>query len=130
MTTKYASNIPNGRKIYQMSTKYTNIFHSTDLQNLPKFVFWVGKFTIWQPRLEPYLKPGQETITLSEGVSPSDFRSNFCWKMVNKFPKLTYTNIHSQSGKIHRAYWSSLTEHVTLRPFCDHNFSAIFANFR
>jgi hypothetical protein len=32
--------IPNGRKIYQMSVKYTNIFHCKTHQNLPIFDFW------------------------------------------------------------------------------------------
>jgi hypothetical protein len=34
-------NISNGRKIDQMVTKYTKIFHSKTLQNLPKFGFLV-----------------------------------------------------------------------------------------
>jgi hypothetical protein len=32
--------IPNGHKIFQMGTKYTNIFHSKALQNLPKLGFF------------------------------------------------------------------------------------------
>jgi hypothetical protein len=32
-----------------MAIKYTNIFHSKTLQNLPKFGFLVLKYTIWQP---------------------------------------------------------------------------------
>jgi hypothetical protein len=39
--------IPNGHK------KYTNIFHSKALQNLPKFGFLVGKNTIWQSWFRP-----------------------------------------------------------------------------
>jgi hypothetical protein len=34
-------NIPKREKIYQMSNKYTNIFHSKTLQNLSKFGFFV-----------------------------------------------------------------------------------------
>jgi hypothetical protein len=34
-----AIKIPNDRKIFQMAIKYTNIFHSKILQNLPKSVF-------------------------------------------------------------------------------------------
>jgi hypothetical protein len=34
--TKLPQNIPNGWKIYQMATKYTNIFHCKNLQNLPE----------------------------------------------------------------------------------------------
>jgi hypothetical protein len=33
----------------QVSIKYTNIFLSKALQNLPKFGFLVWKQTIWQP---------------------------------------------------------------------------------
>jgi hypothetical protein len=33
-----------------MTIKYTNIFHSKAIQNLPKFGFLVRKYTIWQPR--------------------------------------------------------------------------------
>jgi hypothetical protein len=43
-------NIPNGRKIFQMTLKYTNIFYSKALQNLPKLGFWFENIgTIWQP---------------------------------------------------------------------------------
>jgi hypothetical protein len=33
--TKSGKKVPNGRKIYQKATKYTNIFHCKTLQNLP-----------------------------------------------------------------------------------------------
>jgi hypothetical protein len=33
---------------YWPYVKYTNIFHSKALQNLPKLVFLVGKYTSWQ----------------------------------------------------------------------------------
>jgi hypothetical protein len=41
MATKYATkitiiNTPNYRKMFQMAIKYTNIFHSKALQNIPK----------------------------------------------------------------------------------------------
>jgi hypothetical protein len=39
--TKWPENMANGRKIYQMDIKYTNIFYSKTLQNLPKFGFLV-----------------------------------------------------------------------------------------
>jgi hypothetical protein len=32
-----------------MTINYTNVFHSKDLQHLPKLVFLVLKYTIWQP---------------------------------------------------------------------------------
>jgi hypothetical protein len=35
-----AKNISNGRKIYQMVIKDTDIFHSNALQNLPQLGFW------------------------------------------------------------------------------------------
>jgi hypothetical protein len=41
--------IPNDEKILQMTIKYTSIFHSKALQNLPKLGFLVWKQTIWQP---------------------------------------------------------------------------------
>jgi hypothetical protein len=37
-----------GRIIFQMALKYTNIFHSTALQNIPTLGIWVWKYTIWQ----------------------------------------------------------------------------------
>jgi hypothetical protein len=39
--TKLAQNISNGRKIGQMSIKYTNTLHCKTLLNLPKFRFLV-----------------------------------------------------------------------------------------
>jgi hypothetical protein len=36
-----AKNIPNYRKIFPMTIKYTSIFHSKALQNLPKLGFLV-----------------------------------------------------------------------------------------
>jgi hypothetical protein len=44
MTTNYT----NGHKIFQMVMKYTNIYHSKALQNVPKLGFLVRKQTIWQ----------------------------------------------------------------------------------
>jgi hypothetical protein len=41
--------IPNGSKLFQMVIKYTNIFDSKALQNIPKLGFLVRKYTIWQP---------------------------------------------------------------------------------
>jgi hypothetical protein len=49
--TKLPQNISNGRKIDQMVIKYTKIFHSKTLRNLPKLGFLVWKQTIWQPCL-------------------------------------------------------------------------------
>jgi hypothetical protein len=49
---KWPLNIPNGHNIFQMAIKYTSIFHSRALQNLPKFGFLVRKHTIWQPCFE------------------------------------------------------------------------------
>jgi hypothetical protein len=51
---KNIQNVPNGhkkpfgRKIDIMATKNTNIFHCNTFQNLPKLIFLVRKFTIWQ----------------------------------------------------------------------------------
>jgi hypothetical protein len=47
--TNSTSSIPNGLKTFQRTIKYTNIFHSKALQNLPKLGFLVRKYTIWQP---------------------------------------------------------------------------------
>jgi hypothetical protein len=47
--TKWPQNVPNGLTIFQMAIKYTNIFHSKALQCKPKSVFFVWKYTIWQP---------------------------------------------------------------------------------
>jgi hypothetical protein len=47
--TKWPHNIPNGRKIYQMAIKYTNIFYGKTLQNLTKLGFLVWTYAIWQP---------------------------------------------------------------------------------
>jgi hypothetical protein len=45
--TKWPQNIPNGREIYQMAVKCTNIFRSEALHNIPNWDFcnekeWVG----------------------------------------------------------------------------------------
>jgi hypothetical protein len=47
--TKWPWNIPNGCKTLQMTIKYTNIFPFKAIQNLPKLIFMVWKYTIWQP---------------------------------------------------------------------------------
>jgi hypothetical protein len=47
--TKWLWNVPNGRKLYQMLIKHTNIFNRNSLQNLPKLGFLIRKYTIWQP---------------------------------------------------------------------------------
>jgi hypothetical protein len=39
--TKWPQNIPNDCEIFQMTIKYTSIFHSKALQNLPKLGFLV-----------------------------------------------------------------------------------------
>jgi hypothetical protein len=52
-----ATKLPNGHKmcqmaiiyIFQMGIKYSNLFHSNALRNLPKLGFFVWKITIWQP---------------------------------------------------------------------------------
>jgi hypothetical protein len=41
--TKGPQTTPNGDKFYQMAVKYTNIFHSMALQNIPKVGFLVLK---------------------------------------------------------------------------------------
>jgi hypothetical protein len=60
-----------------MAMKYTNIFQSKALQNLPKLVFLVRKQTIWQPCsasiLQVWVKPDPTTTaktatTLAGGV--------------------------------------------------------------
>jgi hypothetical protein len=38
---KWPHNIRNGRKIVQITLKYTKFFHSNALQNLPKFGIFV-----------------------------------------------------------------------------------------
>jgi hypothetical protein len=48
-----------------MDIKFTNIFNCKALQNLPKFVFLVWKYTIWQPFTTPFLQ--------------SVFHTNFFW---------------------------------------------------
>jgi glycerophosphoryl diester phosphodiesterase len=52
MTTKYTEwpkNISNGRKIVQMSIKYSNIYPCKALQNFSNLLFLVRKYIIWQP---------------------------------------------------------------------------------
>jgi hypothetical protein len=43
---KWPEDISNGLKIDQISIKYTNIFHSKPLRNLPKMGFLVWQYTI------------------------------------------------------------------------------------
>jgi hypothetical protein len=47
--TRWPQNIPDCRKIDQVSIKFTSIFHYKTLQNSPKFGFLVWKYTIWHP---------------------------------------------------------------------------------
>jgi hypothetical protein len=42
--TKWPINVPYGRKIFQLNIIYIRIFHSKDLQNIPKSVFLVLKY--------------------------------------------------------------------------------------
>jgi hypothetical protein len=49
-----AIKIPNGCKIFQMTIKYTSIFHSKAFQNLPRLEILVWKQTIWQPWFSPF----------------------------------------------------------------------------
>jgi hypothetical protein len=46
-----AGNIPNGRKIFQITTIYNNISPHKILLNIPKLGFLVWKETIWHPWL-------------------------------------------------------------------------------
>jgi hypothetical protein len=45
---KWTWNIPNVRKIYQTDINYSSIFHCKTLQNWPKSVFLILKYTICQ----------------------------------------------------------------------------------
>jgi hypothetical protein len=55
-----------------VATKYTSIFHSNALQNLPKLVFLVLKYyTTWQPCL---------------GSDPGIFRFSFIFSSLNRRP--------------------------------------------
>jgi hypothetical protein len=48
---KWPQRIPNGRKIYQMTVKYTKRFHSKAFLNISKLGFWYeNTFSIWQSR--------------------------------------------------------------------------------
>jgi hypothetical protein len=49
--TKTGRKIPkiNDHKIYQMIIKYSNVFRSKPNQNVQKMMFFVCKYTIWQP---------------------------------------------------------------------------------
>jgi hypothetical protein len=42
--TKWTKNIPNGRKIFQMTIKYISISHSQALLNIPKYGFLDSKY--------------------------------------------------------------------------------------
>jgi hypothetical protein len=48
---KWSQNILNGRKIDQMSIKYTNIFHCMTVQNLPNWDFWFENLPAGNPAL-------------------------------------------------------------------------------
>jgi hypothetical protein len=48
-----AIKLSNAIEIYQMAVKYSDLFHSKTLQNLPNFGFLVWKYTIWQPWCSP-----------------------------------------------------------------------------
>jgi hypothetical protein len=81
--------IPEGHTLYQMAIKYskwslnryTNIFNSKALQNLPKLGFLVSKQTIWQPcLLGPTLRPNQPhpDSRKTELTETEQKRNEFC----------------------------------------------------
>jgi hypothetical protein len=47
---KWPQTTLNGRKIYKMAIKYTNILKYKVFQNIPKSGYLLSKYTIWQPR--------------------------------------------------------------------------------
>jgi hypothetical protein len=64
--TKWPQNIPNGNKIDQMPITYTNIFHCKILQNQAKLLFWVWKYSIWQPWFSEQLLKRNVTVSPKE----------------------------------------------------------------
>jgi hypothetical protein len=63
--TKWPWNIPDGRKMFPMAIKYNKKFHSNALQNIPKLVFLVWNYTIWQPWCEPQILSGKTWPTIT-----------------------------------------------------------------
>jgi hypothetical protein len=55
-----------------MPLKHTGILHSKALQNLPKFGFWVRKYSIWQPCSE-YLFGKNQSLKINAGANPTTF---------------------------------------------------------
>jgi hypothetical protein len=47
-----ATKLPNGLNIFQMVIKYTNLFHSKALQNLPKLDFWFENIPSGNPDVD------------------------------------------------------------------------------
>jgi hypothetical protein len=63
-----------------MVIKYTKIFHSKALQNLPKSGFLVWKQTIWQPWLESenaVLEFLESILAVADGQSVTKITNNF-----------------------------------------------------
>jgi hypothetical protein len=75
-------------KLSQMTIKYTNIYHSKALKNMPKCGSMVWKYTIWQPW------SGREL----ENYIPSSlcFISKFCPRCVP-----THRSVQKEVGLLH-----------------------------
>jgi hypothetical protein len=76
-----ANIISNGHKLFQTVVKYTIIFHSKTLQNIPKLGFLVLKWTIWQPCT--YVQSGKRlldcywTLSIKTKLGKVEFSSFF-----------------------------------------------------
>jgi hypothetical protein len=89
--TKLTQYIPNG-------LKNTNIFHFIALKNIPKLVFWVSKYTIWQPwlRLERFVRKNARVLLsrLNVSVKSSVYLSEVNVK--RRFYEATFKVTHCQ----------------------------------
>jgi hypothetical protein len=71
---KRVEKIPNGRKIFQMAVKYTNIANSKALQNYPYWNFWYDNIQSGNPALDQAARANREqyivVIVLFETIAP------------------------------------------------------------
>jgi hypothetical protein len=75
--TKTGKIILNNLEIYQVATKYSDIFNCKTFLNLPKLGFLVWLYAIWQPwRALALSKPGRYG-SISQTVYKCRFRSSF-----------------------------------------------------
>jgi hypothetical protein len=117
--TKWLKNVPNGR------TKYIHFVYSTAFQNIPKYIFWVWTYTIWQPWYRAVLiSQGSKCHWLQRSIARSI--ADVSWQN-NRFLRLETTNdalLHIQHFKRFTTRW-----YLTLSWNASHKCLKIMLNY-